>query len=205
MPLTSQGGRLLASGGHLCNTCCSPCSGPNCIDFSVLFPRLDWDKLSLYEPSLPPCETTNRPGTITYRATQTNPLSVAADLVVTIDALFDDDLYVNGASLSGDPCSKNWTAPVGTMIVSGVAAGGSVDLAIRDNWGVQSGAYGCACWRPTAPSASYAGIALAKSRFDICKGCSESLQDGFVCRLVSGCCFGQKRSDPAFKCPAGKW
>ena len=47
-------------------------------------------------------------------------------------------------------------------------------------------------------------IAVAKGRFEVCKVCPESL-DGFTCKLVSGCCFGKRRTDPSFHCPKGAW
>ena len=46
---------------------------------------------------------------------------------------------------------------------------------------------------------------LAKARFAICKTCPDSTEDAFSCRLFSGCCFGQHRTTPTFKCPAGLW
>ena len=206
MPLKTRDGRLLVSGHRLCTTCCSSCSGPDCIDFGVLFPRVLSEQAPLHE-ALPQitCSSGLLTPKVTYRATVSNPLPSTADLIVSVAALFDDDLRVDGVSKSGQPCGVNWSAPVGTVLASGVASGGSLVLTIVDLLEVKTGAYGCACWHTTAPAASYSDTEKAKARFEVCKGCAEALQDAFSCRLVEGCCFGRKRSDLAFKCPAGKW
>ncbi len=46
---------------------------------------------------------------------------------------------------------------------------------------------------------------FGKARFEVCKGCEESKQEGFGCRLHRGCCFGRWRSRPESRCPIGKW
>lgn len=48
-------------------------------------------------------------------------------------------------------------------------------------------------------------VDVAQARFGICKGCAEALEGGFGCRLSPGCCFGQRRSERSFKCPAGRF
>ncbi len=48
-------------------------------------------------------------------------------------------------------------------------------------------------------------LELIKRRFEICKACELSQDDGFACKLYEGCCFGRWRSEPDNKCPAGKW
>lgn len=45
-------------------------------------------------------------------------------------------------------------------------------------------------------------IELAKKRFEICKGCDNSRDNGFACKLHKSCCFGRYRANPANKCPA---
>jgi len=47
--------------------------------------------------------------------------------------------------------------------------------------------------------------ALAKQRFEICKSCDKSMENGFGCIHHKGCCFGKWRSRPENKCPEGKW
>ena len=206
MPLKARGGRLLVGGGHLCTTCCSSCSGPDCIDFGVLFPLVGSSGAPLHE-ELPQitCPIGIFTPKVTYRATVPNPIAATADLVVSVASLFDDDLRVDGVSKSGQPCGLNWTAPIGTVLASGVASGGSVVLTIVDLVASRTGASGCACWRPSRLTLSSAEVEAARVRFEICKACSETLQEGFECRLVSGCCFGRKRSDPAFACPRNLW
>ena len=44
-----------------------------------------------------------------------------------------------------------------------------------------------------------------KSRFAICRTCEHSRDDAFAGALHSGCCFGKFRSNPASRCPAGRW
>jgi len=46
---------------------------------------------------------------------------------------------------------------------------------------------------------------IGKTRFEICKGCEEARNNAFDCALYEGCCFGAWRSNPAYKCPKGKW
>lgn len=190
--LKHRSGRLLAKNGHLCLTCCNEsCSGPNCINFATIFP--------MYYPYHP----FDRCQPVLIRTVSvTNPLSVSGELVVSVPAHFDDDLQVDDQPTIGGECSYPVELPVGFVIVSGVPAGGMISLKLWDNWGVYCFGTGCACWRPTTLS-SFGDVAQA--RFTICKACSESLQDGFGCRLVEGCCFGRKRSIPTFSCPKGNW
>ena len=48
---------------------------------------------------------------------------------------------------------------------------------------------------------------LSKKRFEICKNCDQSTDQGFGCRLHKSCCFGRWRSNPKNKCYAipPKW
>lgn len=46
---------------------------------------------------------------------------------------------------------------------------------------------------------------LSKQRFEICKQCSQSKDEGFGCAHHVGCCFAAWRGQPASKCPEGKW
>jgi hypothetical protein len=46
---------------------------------------------------------------------------------------------------------------------------------------------------------------IGKARFASCKSCEKSRDSGFVCTRHSGCCFGRWRSQPANRCPEGKW
>jgi hypothetical protein len=57
------------------------------------------------------------------------------------------------------------------------------------------------------PAAKVPANPEAQRRFEICKTCEHSENDGFKCRLRAGCCFGRWRSDPASACPAvpPKW
>jgi hypothetical protein len=205
--LKAQNGHLLARSGHLCLTCCDPCTGPTCINFATLFPRvLSFSPDLLHEPVSWSClDLPFYHPEFSYRTNVINPLGVAAELVISTTSLFDDDLYVDGESQSGIECGINWQPPIGTVLGSPVAPGSSVELSILDNIKAYTGAYGCACWRPATLSMSYAAITLAKTRYELCKACSDTLQESFSCRLVGGCCFGRKRSDPDFHCPKGVW
>jgi hypothetical protein len=42
-------------------------------------------------------------------------------------------------------------------------------------------------------------------RFEICKSCARSRDEGFGCVHHVGCCFGRWRSQPENKCYEGKW
>ena len=191
--LKHRGGHLLAKNGHLCLSCCEDdlCSGPTCVNFATLFP--------MYYPYsiAPPCQ----PQIIKVKWIS-NPLAVSGELVVSSPAHFDDDLQVNDEPTIGGECTYPIDLPVGFVITSGVPAGAQVKLTLWDNWGVYCFGTGCACWRPTTLSSF---VDVAQARFALCKSCSESLQDGFGCRLVEGCCFGRKRSTPNFSCPKGSW
>ena len=46
---------------------------------------------------------------------------------------------------------------------------------------------------------------IGQKRFEICKLCTQSKDDGFGCVHHVGCCFGRWRSQPENKCPEGKW
>ena len=46
---------------------------------------------------------------------------------------------------------------------------------------------------------------LSKTRFEICKNCDQSLEQGQKCVLHKGCCFGRWRGNPDNKCFIGKW
>lgn len=217
--LKTRGGILLSRNNHLSICCCSspcpPCSG-DCVDFTTLFPMvLTPPAAGHYPPGAVArgeyCEREGYgpiPVMEIYRATITNPLSGPANLVVLGGSLtVDDDLEVDGVS-TGGPCCYPITLDCNRVIAGPVSAGGSVTLAVLDNWGVRAGAVGCACWRPalSSPMVGKAGeVEISKSRYAICRSCSEALQDGFSCRLVSGCCWGRRRSDPSTKCPRNLW
>ena len=48
---------------------------------------------------------------------------------------------------------------------------------------------------------------ISKERFEICKTCDKSGENGHKCSLHKGCCFGRWRARPENKCPADppKW
>jgi len=50
-----------------------------------------------------------------------------------------------------------------------------------------------------------AAIAESKRRFEICKSCEHSRDNGFACILYHGCCFGKFRSNTNNRCPDGHW
>ena len=45
----------------------------------------------------------------------------------------------------------------------------------------------------------------AKRRFEICKTCEHSRDNGFACDLYHGCCFGKFRSNTNNRCLDGHW
>ena len=53
--------------------------------------------------------------------------------------------------------------------------------------------------------ATTTGTILAKQRFEICKTCENTTDDGFGCKLYKKCCFGKYRAKPESKCPKDKW
>lgn len=58
-------------------------------------------------------------------------------------------------------------------------------------------------YQPAAETVlNYGEIEIAKKRFEICKGCEHSRDDGFACNLHKSCCFGRYRSNPANECLA---
>lgn len=204
MPLKSKAGKLLSSHGHLCLTCCDQCSGPYCVDFGVLFPPVYPSAAPDYSPRSYSCVGFgySTVSSTTYIKSLTNPLPVPAQFVVTKIASFDDDLEIDGVSLGGQ-CAYPTIYPVGTVLTS-QPVGGMTILTVVDNYGVSTGGVGCACWVPVTPALNRVGIDIAKARFEVCKSCPNS-PDGFSCNLVSGCCFGKKRTDQAFHCPKGSW
>jgi len=48
-------------------------------------------------------------------------------------------------------------------------------------------------------------MSYSMKRFEICRKCASSEEDGFKCKHVPGCCFGRWRTNPANDCPLGKW
>lgn len=205
MTLKYRGGKLLFRDGHLCTTCCNQCSGPNCVNLAAMMPRIGYESCPVNDPlSLRSCDNgADEYPVIRYRSTLANPLSVTADLVISKAGLADDDLRVDGVLLSGDPCQINLPLPLGMVIASGVAGSGSIILEVVDNMWIDCGIDdACACWVPTIPSVS---MSSAQMRYAACRACAESLDDGFSCRLVTGCCFGRKRADLSVRCPLSKW
>ena len=57
----------------------------------------------------------------------------------------------------------------------------------------------------TRQVADSAALAESKRRFEICKTCEHSRDNGFVCDLYHGCCFGKYRAILQNHCRAGKW
>ena len=195
MTLKSKNGKLLARAGHLCTTCCS-----HCIDFHAMFPLTSTGRSPDYAPRGYYCGTTQ--ASTSYIKSVSNPLTVTAKLVVTVSINVDDDLEVDGTSLGG-PCSGAFAIPVGTILAT-QPPGGVTVLTVVDNYGVNTGASGIACWIPVSEPLQASSTAFAKYRFEVCKVCPES-PDGFSCRMSPGCCFGKNRTDPSFHCPKGKW
>ena len=205
MSLKSKAGTLLSRNGHLCSSCCPGVCGENCLNFQTLFPAVSPESAPNYAPRGYTCSGFSKETTAstTYILVAQNPLSGLGKLVVTIEAWFDDDLEIDGVSLGG-ACSTPIIIPVGTVLTI-QPSGGNVTLTVVDNYGVYSGGRGCACWQPVTLESSSPIASLAKVRFDVCKFCSDALQEGFGCRLFRGCCFGRSRTDPLFHCPTGKW
>jgi hypothetical protein len=155
-------GKLIWDGVKLCTTCCAAC-----IDFSIEFPPFSgpWDP-SITLP-YPGCfigpgwwrPETPEAGIVVYDKIFYNPLTVPADLVLTTEGYFDDDLWIDDTSWAmshGVPCPVVITIPMGTKLVSAVAGapyvggfGGAVRLRITDTLRVLTNATGTACWVPS--------------------------------------------------------
>ena len=59
---------------------------------------------------------------------------------------------------------------------------------------------------PEAPALGReAQTELSTRRYAICITCEQSADNGHACALYTGCCFGRWRTNPANKCPLGKW
>jgi hypothetical protein len=54
--------------------------------------------------------------------------------------------------------------------------------------------------RPPSPRTT-----LTVARYEVCKMCAKSGENGHKCALHKGCCFGRWRANPANQCPLGKW
>jgi len=54
---------------------------------------------------------------------------------------------------------------------------------------------------------AFVASGISRERFEICKTCDKSGENGFKCSLREGCCFGRWRAQPENKCPANppKW
>lgn len=221
-PLKARNGRLLSRNGHLCKTCCSPCPPctGECIDFSVLFPHVRTPPFYPAPPgSFPTGEYCFNPilnqqiaVLVIYEKTVQNTSDVTADLVVSGGPLYIDDvLKVNGVLLADEICSWPTNFPCNTVLASSIPAGGSVTLQLLDTFGIEAQGIGCACWRPAVVGSSSPSVKqtpssnISKVRFEVCKTCSDSLQDGFACRLITGCCWGRRRADPTTTCPKNQW
>jgi hypothetical protein len=232
--LKHHGGRLLAKNGHLCLSCCDSCASPWSWDFTVT-PRIygpEWSqvdqqtvRLSYKDSS--DCSSSGvdwiQAGTAACCAIapESGALIISASgLVETQNAGYEmlhvridgGNVLTSGSTESGGGCvmeekSESTVIPV----VQGQIVRIMIDSTTKDGR-YHLGAY----WQigfsfgPTPPASSrIASAAMPASpgalRFAICKSCSESLQDGFACRLVGGCCFGRKRSETSFSCPQGKW
>lgn len=220
--LKARNGRLLSRNGHLCKTCCSPCPPceGDCIDFAELFPHV---RTPPFNPSPPgsyptgdvcfnPILGQDVPVLVIYERIVINTSGVQADLVVSGGELYIDDvLKVDGILLADEICSWPTRFPCNTILASSVPAGGTVSLTLLDTFGVEAQGIGCACWRPAVVGAIPPTLKrptpspLAKVRFEVCKSCSDSLQDGFGCRLITGCCWGRRRADPNTTCPKNLW
>lgn len=55
------------------------------------------------------------------------------------------------------------------------------------------------------PIAAEDATELSKARFEICKACDQSSEQGFKCALHKTCCFGRWRTKHESKCYQGKW
>lgn len=197
MSLKTHNGKLLARNGHLCTTCCS-----HCINFHYLFPWIYPSAAPDYAPRGYYCG--NIEASTTYIKSIQNPLPVRANLVVVEIVRVDDDLEIDGVSIGGR-CALPVSIPAGT-ILSTQDPGGVTVLTIVDNYGVNTGALGIACWIPVESAIlGSPNVTLSRSRYETCRACADSLQEGFACRLVTTCCFGRDRTNPDFHCPAGKW
>ena len=54
-------------------------------------------------------------------------------------------------------------------------------------------------------NASTINTEISKQRYEICKQCEHSTQEGFGCEFYKRCCFGRWRANKESKCPEGHW
>jgi len=79
-----------------------------------------------------------------------------------------------------------------------------MSLSIRAGIGVLDIRNGALFFTPSIRDIQEGCTGVAKGRFEVCKVCPETVE-GFACKLVPGCCFGKRRTDPSFHCPKGAW
>lgn len=87
-------------------------------------------------------------------------------------------------------------------VLSKATVDGDMITLADDDWKVMADKYRV---KPFAPSIDTNSL-FAKERFDICRQCPESTNDGFHCKQFKGtCCFGRWRTNINNDCPLGKW
>lgn len=235
MSLKSKNGKLLASSGHLCTTCCNSCTDPwtwtngllGGTEFSEITPqniRFSFQDSANCGGSnsntqfgwADACAIAPFDGYLRIVATgrvETQNIGFE-ELKVTINnrqvlygASFEND---GGCDMADALVSADVPVSAGEVVIIQVATttgdpnfhfGAFWDVAF--NWSVQVSSVSPRLMS-SAPPLQPACTPLAKSRFEVCKKCPDS-PDGFSCRLTPGCCFGRRRSDPSFHCPANKW
>lgn len=232
MTLKTRGGLLLASGGHLCLTCCDACSDPWAWQFTQAGGAV-WSEPAAMAVMITYLDSLECGGTCDviqsgkaescFVAPETSYLTVSATgLTETENSDYDwVRIKVNGlqklylASIQGiGGCEMEVrTGTVSIPTVAGNIYRLEVESSTRDNmyhvgayWRVQFMLGAIPAMRsPVGMPMAPEVVSVASRRYAICKACTDSLQDGFGCRHYVGCCFGRRRSDPGFQCPRNLW
>jgi hypothetical protein len=125
-----------------------------------------------------------------------SPLLPAPDLIKLADSLFPGILKQVPSAYLPDYLIRN--------ILRAPSSVAGKSLSIIAGIGVLDVVNGSPHFTPIVHHIHGDCTAIAKARFEVCKSCPDS-PDGFNCKLVDGCCFGKRRTDPSFHCPKGAW
>lgn len=229
--LKTRSARLLASGGHLCTTCCDGCANPWQWSLSAYggatwanpWPqRLRISYLDSVECGGASDDIQGGEALACAVVESDGQLRVHAEgFVETHDADFERlQVQIDGASVlwaasvtSGGDCEMEFLS-IDELVP--VVAGQIIRIRIVSttvDGRYHQGAYWDVVFDfEPLPSVASARVGLeppeviiSKTRYSICKACADTLQDGFGCRHHKGCCFGRHRSSPTSVCPLGKW
>lgn len=235
MPLKSKNGKLLSSNGHLCTTCCNSCTNPwswtNAVLNGTVFSQSTAQNIRFTFQDSENCGGSNpytqfgwaeccaiapfdgylrifAAGHVETQNVGFEVLSVSInDRQVLYGASFLND---GGCGMDSAVVSSDVPVSAGDLLliyVSTTTGDGNYHIGafweVAFNWALPVGSMRTPPMSP--PFLMQERMPISKARFEICKGCAESLESGFACRLYSGCCLGNRRADPTFHCPANKW